>query len=251
MAGGAGPSYSASVTVSAILLDAGGVLLFPQPDVMLPPLRAAGLAPDLAMLERAHYWAMSVQDRPDSPEPQSDTWWRSYLLEYVVACGAVDGSCAALATAMAGEIRGFGWTHVAAQAPGALRALAALGIPLGVVSNSDGTVAGELRRLGLCYVRDGGPAPESGVEMGVVLDSAVVGIAKPDPGIFRIALEALGIPAGDTVLHVGDSLRYDVAGALAAGIRPIHLDPFGFCPVPEGHTHITSLAEVPALVVQE
>ncbi len=239
------------MTVSAILLDAGGVLLFPQPDVMLPPLRAAGLAPDLAMLERAHYWAMSVQDRPDTPEPQTDTWWRSYLLEYVGACGAADGSCAELASAMAGEIRGFGWTHVAPQAPDGLRALAALGVPLGVVSNSDGTVEAELRRLALCYVADGQTPPGRGVEMGVVLDSAVVGIAKPDPGIFRVALKALGVPADDTVLHIGDSLRYDVAGALAAGIRPIHLDPYGFCPVPEGHTHITSLAEVPALVVQE
>lgn len=247
------------MTVSAILLDAGGVLLFPQPDVMLPPLRAAGLTPDLAMLERAHYWAMSVQDRPDTPEPQRDTWWRSYLLEYIGACGAVDGAvdgaadgttCAELAGAMAAEIRGFGWTHVAAQARDVLRALAALGIPLGVVSNSDGTVAGDLRRLGICYAADDQAPPGSGVEVGVVLDSAVVGIAKPDPGIFRIALKALGVPADDTVLHVGDSLRYDVAGALAAGIRPVHLDPFGFCPVPDGHTHITSLAEVPALVAE-
>jgi putative hydrolase of the HAD superfamily len=120
-----------------------------------------------------------------------------------------------------------------------------------VVSNSDGTVEAELRRLALCYVADGQTPPGRGVEMGVVLDSAVVGIAKPDPGIFRVALKALGVSADDTVLHIGDSLRYDVAGALAAGIRPIHLDPYGFCPVPEGHTHITSLAEVPALVVQE
>lgn len=239
------------MTVSAILLDAGGVLLFPQPEVMLPPLRAAGLAPDLAMLERAHYWAMSVQDRPESPEPASDTWWRSYLLEYVIACGAVDGACVELASAMAGEIRGFGWSHVAPQAPDGLRALAALGIPLGVVSNSDGTVEGDLRRLGVCYVPNGQRAPAGGVAMGVVLDSAVVGIAKPDPAIFRIALEALGVPADETVLHIGDSLRYDVTGALAAGIRPVHLDPYGFCPVPEGHTHIASLAEVPALVAQE
>ena len=115
---------------------------------------------------------------------------------------------------------------------------------MGVVSNSNGTVEGDLRRVGVCYVPDGdGPAPE-GIEMGVILDSAVVGVAKPDPGIFRIALDALNVPADGSVLHVGDSLRYDVAGALAAGLQPVHMDPYGLCPAPGGHRHITSLTEL-------
>jgi putative hydrolase of the HAD superfamily len=78
----------------------------------------------------------------------------------------------------------------------------------------------------------------------VVVDSTVVGVAKPDPAIFGIALDALGVPAGGTVLHVGDSLRYDVAGALAAGLQPVHLDPHGFCPAPDGHRHLRTLAEL-------
>jgi putative hydrolase of the HAD superfamily len=80
--------------------------------------------------------------------------------------------------------------------------------------------------------------------MGVILDSAVVGVAKPDPGIFRIALDALNVPADVSVLHVGDSLRYDVAGAVAAGLQPVHMDPYGLCPAPGGHQHITSLTEL-------
>ena len=84
--------------------------------------------------------------------------------------------------------------------------------------------------------------------MGVILDSAVVGVAKPDPEIFRLALDALGVPAGGAVLHVGDSLRYDVAGALAAGLQPVHMDPYGFCSAPDGHSHVRSLAELAELV---
>ena len=80
--------------------------------------------------------------------------------------------------------------------------------------------------------------------MGVILDSAVVGVAKPDPAIFRLALDALGVPADRSVLHVGDSLRYDVAGALAAGLQPVHMDPYGFCPAPDGHPHVRNLAEL-------
>jgi putative hydrolase of the HAD superfamily len=111
-----------------------------------------------------------------------------------------------------------------------------------VVSNSDGTVEAELRRLGVCYAANGTEAPKAvGVPVGIVVDSAVVGVAKPDPAIFRIALDALGLPGDGTVLHVGDSLRFDVGGALAAGLQPVHLDPYGFCAEPDGHPHIRSL----------
>ena len=235
----AGPgTYSARVNISAILLDAGGVLLFPQPEAMLAPLLAAGVAPDLGSHERAHYRAMAVLDVPGSPAPHRDTWWSSYLADYITECGVA----AELRDMLAGELAGIkdlGWTHVGPGVGAGLRELAALGVPLGIVSNSDGTVEAELRRLGVCQTGDG-----DGIPVGVVIDSHVVGVAKPDPEIFHIALDALGVAAGDTVLHVGDSLRYDVAGALAAGLRPVHLDPYGYCPAPSGHEHVTSLAGV-------
>jgi putative hydrolase of the HAD superfamily len=231
---------------SAILLDAGGVLLFPQPDVMLPPLLAAGISPDLATLERAHYRAMSLLDIPSTPDPSGETWWHSYLMDYLTECGVAEVGRATLAERMSREIRGFGWTHVAEGARDGLRAIAALGIPMGIVSNSDGSVQDELRRLGICYAPDAAPA--EGVQVGVIIDSHVAGVAKPDPEIFHIALNALGIPASEDVVHVGDSLRYDVTGAIAAGLRPVHLDPHGYCPIPEGHEHITSLADLPKLI---
>ena len=231
--------------VSAILLDAGGVLVFPEPDRLLPLLRNAGVDPDLATLERAHYRAMAIQDAEALP-PVRESWWRNYLLGYVAACGVGQDQAQLLATEMAQEIRGHAWVHVGLGAMDGLRAVAALGLPMGVVSNSDGSVEGDLRRLGVCYVpaATDGLNPSAGVAMGVILDSAVVGVAKPDPAIFRIALDALGLPADRSVLHVGDSLRYDVAGALAAGLQPVHMDPYGFCPVPDGHSHIRSLAEL-------
>ena len=231
-------TYSADVNITAILLDAGGVLIFPQPEAMLAPLRAAGLAPDLDLLERAHYRAMSVLDVPGSPAPDRDTWWNSYLSDFITECGVTSADVTAVAAELAG-IPSLGWTHVGPGVPAGLRDLAAVGVPLGIVSNSDGTVEAELRRLGVCQTGDG-----DGVPVGVVLDSQVVGVAKPDPEIFRIALDALGVTASENVLHVGDSLRYDVTGALAAGLRPVHLDPYGFCPAPSGHDHVTSLAAV-------
>jgi putative hydrolase of the HAD superfamily len=241
------------VGISAILLDAGGVLIFPQPDLLLPPLRAVGVSPDVTALERAHYRAMADQDRAAAP-PTAGTWWREYLLGYVAACGVPEDRCGELATEIteATTGRSYTWTHVGSGVTDGLRALAALGLPMGVVSNSDGTVEAELRRLGVCYAADGRePAAATeggGVRVGVVVDSAVVGVSKPDPAIFRIALDALGVPPGRTVLHVGDSLRYDVTGALAAGLQPVHLDPNGFCPAPDGHPHIRALAQLAGIL---
>ena len=248
--------YSADV-VSAILLDAGGVLLLPEPDLTMASLRAAGIAPDLVMLEQAHYRAMLGQDQAAAP-PTQHTWRHDYLLSYVTACGVAEARRAALAAKLVPAFTGTSWAHVGTGTLDGLRALAALGLPLGVVSNSDGTVQSQLRRAGVCYVPDTPreprePAAPAGVPVGVIVDSAVVGVAKPDPAIFHIALDALGVPAADTVLYVGDSLRYDVAGALATGLQPVHFDPYGYCPAPDGHRHVSSLlglaAEIAVLPV--
>ncbi len=53
--------------------------------------------------------------------------------------------------------------------------------------------------------------------------SSVVGVAKPHPLIFRTALEALGVPAGQAV-YVGDRLRTDVAGAQAVGMKAVLIE---------------------------
>ena len=52
------------------------------------------------------------------------------------------------------------------------------------------------------------------------LISEEVGINKPQPGIFRIALERNGITAEEAVM-IGDSYSSDIAGAIAAGIDQI------------------------------
>jgi putative hydrolase of the HAD superfamily len=77
--------------------------------------------------------------------------------------------------------------------------------------------------------------------VGAVIDSHVVGIEKPDPRIFRFALDALDV-APDRSLYVGDTVRFDVKGALAAGLQPVHVDPYHFCA--GAHGHVASLAEL-------
>jgi len=65
---------------------------------------------------------------------------------------------------------------------------------------------------------------DSFVDALVVSEEA--GVSKPDPGIFRIALDRLGVDAADAVM-VGDSWAADIVGARAAGIRAIWFNPLG------------------------
>ena len=95
--------------------------------------------PDVASFERAHYRAMVVQDLAGTP-PVAGTWWREYLVGYLAACGVAEDQCRELAAEVAEATAGRAWTHVGTGVMAGLRALAALGLPMGVVSNSDGTV---------------------------------------------------------------------------------------------------------------
>ncbi len=224
-------------------------MIFPSPELLLPPLHAAGLQPTVADLERAHYRAMADCDTPGR-EPPGGQWWLEYLQDFVTACGVPPADAPAVAADIVGLTDGFSWTHVGPGVGDALRGIAALSLPVGIVSNSTGEVEQALRRLAVCFAPgDGAAFASAGIEVGVVIDSAVVGVSKPDPAIFALALDALGLPDVErsTVVHVGDSLRYDVTGAFAAGVRPIHLDPHGYCPAPDGHEHIRRLDEIVAL----
>lgn len=91
----------------------------------------------------------------------------------------------------------------------------------------------------MCQVGEG-----AGVPVDTILDSELVGFNKPDPRFFQLALDRLGARP-DQAIHVGDTVRADVRGAQAAGIRALHYDPYGHCDdKPGAHEHVRSMAEV-------
>jgi len=84
------------------------------------------------------------------------------------------------------------------------------------------------------------------------VSSSEHGLMKPHPSIFRAALDLANVPAGESLM-VGDSVRQDIDGALAAGMRAILLHR-GAAPHPlanelveRGITTIRSLAELPVI----
>lgn len=122
------------------------------------------------------------------------------------------------------------WSTVVPGTREALARLRTARIRLGVVSNSDGRVEAALQAAGLRDFFD------------VVVDSAIVGVEKPDPAIFHAALEALGIAARDA-LYVGDLYEVDVQGARAAGMDAVLFAP-GESPSVAGCATVRSIAEL-------
>jgi putative hydrolase of the HAD superfamily len=221
--------------IEAVMLDVGGVFHLPDHGRILEALQRAGVEADARRLDRAHYVGVAALER----WPQSeDGIWRAYQEAYATEVGTpadrLEDVIAELDVAFATP--GM-WTRVVPGSVESLRRLASSGRALAIVSNADGTLEARLAAEGICQV-----GPGRGVPVTVVLDSAAVGVAKPDPGIFHLALAALGMPP-EAAVHVGDTVGADVDGALAAGIRPLHLDPYDLCE-DRSHDHLGSLDEL-------
>jgi putative hydrolase of the HAD superfamily len=217
--------------VDAILFDAGGVLVMPDPTVLGPLLAPYGGSLDPAVHHRAHYLAMRAHDVLD------DDGWHEYRRAYVSSVGVPADELDDALPVFRDTFNSWLWRYPNTEAPDTLRALVERDVPIGVVSNASGQIEAVLRRVGMCQVGAG-----DGACVRCVVDSHLVGVSKPDPAIFASALVELGLPT-DRVAYVGDSIRYDVGGARAAGLVPVLLDPYtggnG-----DGHHRIASLTEL-------
>ena len=91
---------------------------------------------------------------------------------------------------------------------------------MGVVSNASGQIEAMLVRE-ICQI-----GPGEHVEMRCIVDSQVVGVAKPDPAIFDHALVHFAEFERSRIAYVGDSVTMDIGAATAAGLHPILLDPY-------------------------
>src|SRR3989454_6951015 len=104
------------------------------------------------------------------------------------------------------------WSRVYPETAPFLDSLRAQGYYLGVISNSVGTIEEQLRRVDLARRFD------------TILDSAIVGVEKPHPEIFELALARAGAKASEAVF-VGDTYATDVGGAGLAGLHGVLLEP--------------------------
>jgi putative hydrolase of the HAD superfamily len=203
--------------IDAAVFDVGGVFLYPDHAALQAQARERGLDLELAdeVFRRAHHAACRALTDHGSVDERSAGFWAVYDRRYLDELGIPPDRAAELAVALR-----VSWGRPHAANIAALHRLAATGMPLAIVSNNDGSAAEQLARAGVCQV-GAGPLPP----VAAVIDSGAVGVAKPDPAIFRLAIDVLGTEAART-LYVGDTVHADVVGARAAGLAVVQVDPY-------------------------
>jgi HAD superfamily hydrolase (TIGR01509 family) len=171
-------------------------------------------------LEHALAWlaeALAPSDRGPSPAELREA--------YLAACRQPDPGEPSLLVQMlrrlgvpaettAGLRRRVPWDAVPLEpypeAVSALRQLRGAGFRLGVLANQPASTRDELERAGVADLCDG------------VWLSALVGLAKPDPAFFRLALEAWRLEPR-RIAYVGDRPDNDIAPAKALGLTAMRL----------------------------
>lgn len=215
--------------IRAVLFDAGGTLIHVDgPRVC----RAAGVDFDAAAFRTAEGEAVAavrrlVLERPESRDAERiplymTTLVRGLGLDREDACREAAGRIAAE------HGRANLWSKAADDAAETLSGLRARGYRVAVISNADGRVRRLLEVAGL--------APH----LEFVVDSAEVGLEKPDPRIFHAATDRLAL-APEACAYVGDIYEIDVVGAERAGLSAILV---GDGPAPEGIRRVARLSEL-------
>lgn len=117
-----------------------------------------------------------------------------------------------------------------------IRALRAQGIRVGVLTNGPSELQRrKLRASGLLE------------EFDAVAITGELGVHKPDPRAFKLALELLGTRADETAM-VGDDLTNDVAGAIAAGFAAVVWVERQPGEIPDGAYLVRQIADVPRIL---
>ncbi len=198
----------------AVLFDAGDTLIH------MPR------GPEETLQEACRHWGLSI-----SPEQargacqQSERYYSRYYLGYrgdqgpfwrhfhaealaYLGLDDPDGSKADYLSHIFGRV---GIWVAFPEAEAMCRRLHGMGLRLGVVSNGPSTTHDLLSQNGLLPFLD------------TVVTSQELGIQKPDPAIFVLALERLGVVAREA-LFVGDLYDVDILGARAAGVAGVLID---------------------------
>lgn len=209
--------------VDLLCLDAGNTIVFLDHARLARLCVAHGAPVETAALVRAEGGAKRAMEDGTSVVPGA--WsnaqapgargWATYLATMVVRAG-IDATRvpALLEAAWEAHVTHNLWSLVPEGLADALGRVRRAGVKVAVVSNSEGRLEALLVTLGLRHAFD------------LVVDSAIAGVEKPDPRIFRLALDRCGATPG-RALHLGDIVATDVVGARAAGLRVALVDPHG------------------------
>ena len=203
--------------VRGVFFDAGNTVVFPDYNIYVDIAATLGVRVGRDSVVRAEALARSAFDRAVAKSPGDVRgFWSVYYTPFYEHVG-VSGDSISLAIERTREANDMGlgiWCVPVAGFHETMDALADRGITVGIISNSDGRVADRLRELRMSD------------RFSFILDSALLGVSKPDPRIFEIAIQTSALPPAESA-YVGDYYEIDVAGARAVGMKPVLFDPVG------------------------
>jgi putative hydrolase of the HAD superfamily len=213
------------MSVRAVLFDAGETLVHPAPsfpELFTEVLAAAGHDREPQQVIDAsrsvfHRFSEAARDNElwtTSPE-RSERFWLSVYARMLDELG-LDGDTG-LRDTLYGTFTDPANYALFDDVEATIDVLSSAALTLGIVSNFEAWLEDLLQALG---VRDA---------FAVRVISGIEGVEKPDPAIFRRALERLDVDPAD-VLYVGDNPEFDVAPAAAAGMTPVLIDRRGRFP---------------------
>jgi putative hydrolase of the HAD superfamily len=226
--------------IETLLLDAGGVVVFPNWDRVSETFRNHGIEVSADALRAAEPRAKFAIDSSYSIATTNDADRGSRYFHLTFDGAGVprgDIRQPVLDDLWAYHQEHNLWEHVPADVFPALEQLRAAGLTLAIASNANGVLERAFDRVGLTpYFH-------------AICDSCVEGVEKPDPRFFQIVLERAG-GRPETAMHVGDLFHVDVLGARSAGLQAVLLDP---CGLYEGFDarRISSLDELVSLVTKD
>jgi putative hydrolase of the HAD superfamily len=208
-----------------IFFDAGNTLIGLNYHLLISALAAEGFRVDELTLRRAERSARRGLDRAILEQWRGGalprTGWiesgvqRDFWKQVLDLSGATPYQTDALVDTVLTVTRpAASWDRVESSTLPALDLLADAGYRMGIISNSSGTLVAHLRRIGMAS------------RFEIIIDSHDVGVEKPHPDIFRLALESSGASANRS-LYVGDVYAIDVLGAASAGLHAMLFDPLG------------------------
>jgi HAD superfamily hydrolase (TIGR01509 family) len=208
--------------IDLLCLDAGNTVIFLDHARLAALCAREGFATTAGALDRAEGQTKVALEEGSRIEPAwsqaqiaSARGWAATVGTMLVLAGLAPDRAGRMLDAIWPEhcARNL-WSVVPRGLAAALERTRAAGVRVALVSNSEGMLERLLDELGILSSFD------------LILDSGVVGIEKPDPRIFRIALDRFHVPPS-RALHLGDNFPTDVLGARAAGMRVALVDPFG------------------------
>lgn len=222
-------------SLSAVLFDAGGVLLDLDYAYLVRLVEARQCETTPEALSRAEALARrAIHERVQGGGGVGEAWRDYFRAMLGTARIPPELHEEIIDTLWEAHQRVGLWTVAVPGAREVLRELRRRGLSTGVVSNAEGKVERDLEAAGFGGLLD------------VVVDSHHVGVEKPHPHIFRVALERVGA-SPEAAVFVGDVPSVDVEGAKAAGIFPVLVDRHDLYPdvaVPR----LRSLEELPGWI---